>query len=91
MRATDRREMGHSRVIQYWIIKCALAVHERAYGRPAQNISLDIALKLAVEGRDPQEQVAWKGPRRVMLHEDRLTTLQLSRNARPGDAPRSRQ
>lgn len=34
-----------------------LTFHERAYGRPAQHISVDIALKRAVEGHDPAEQL----------------------------------
>jgi hypothetical protein len=40
-------------------LKAALAVHERAYGRPAQNICLDIALKRAIEDKDPAEQRAF--------------------------------
>jgi hypothetical protein len=37
--------------------KCCVAVTERAYGRPPQNISLDIALKRAIERNDPAEQL----------------------------------
>jgi hypothetical protein len=37
--------------------RAVLALHDRAYGEPAQNVSIDIALKKAVEGKDPTEQL----------------------------------
>jgi hypothetical protein len=37
--------------------KAIMAVHERVYGRPAQNVSVDIALKRAVESKAPVEQL----------------------------------
>jgi hypothetical protein len=38
-------------------IKAVAMLHERAYGKPAQIISIDIALKRAIEGHDPVEQL----------------------------------
>lgn len=38
-------------------LKACAMVHERGYGKPAQNITVDIALKRAVEGHDPVEQL----------------------------------
>ena len=38
-------------------LKAVAMLHERAFGRPAQIISIDIALRRAIEGRDPVEQL----------------------------------
>jgi hypothetical protein len=38
-------------------LKACAMVHERAFGRAPQNISVDIALKRAIEGKDPAEQL----------------------------------
>ena len=38
-------------------LKAVAMLHERGYGKPAQIISVDIALRRAVEDRDPVEQL----------------------------------
>ena len=38
-------------------MKAVAMLHERGYGKPAQIISIDIALRRAIEGRDPVEQL----------------------------------
>jgi hypothetical protein len=37
--------------------KAGVAIHERGYGKPAQNISVDVALKRAIEDKDPDTQL----------------------------------
>ncbi len=38
-------------------LKAAAMLHERGYGKPAQNITIDIALKRAIVGHNPVEQL----------------------------------